>query len=383
MAKTVCRQDQCVGCMACVDLCPQKAISILDTCLAYNAVIDPDKCIDCGICTKVCQNHNQMHLVHPKSWYQGWIKEEALRGRSSSGGAAKALSRKFVRLGGVVISCCFEKGAFCFRKAEHLEELEHFTGSKYVKSNPGGVYRTIQKTLKQGKKVLFIGLPCQVAAVQTVLGKLENLYTVDLICHGTPSPKLLEDFLALKKIDLGAVDTIAFRHKGAFGIEATQKPLSQPGSVDDYLLTFLCGLDYTENCYHCKFAGIERGSDLTIGDSWESDLPQQEQQKGISLILCQTEKGEALLKQSEMELYPVDLEHAIQFNAQLREPTVKTKRHDLFFEKYLAKDFNRATFCCLPYKCIKQSIKRVLLKMKILKCKEVNFNISISMNRTK
>lgn len=361
---TVCNQDQCVGCMACIDLCPRQAISIIDSGYAYNAVIDNTKCIHCNACYKYCQNINRQELVYPSSWYQGWINDFSLRSRSSSGGAAKALSQQFVKEGGIVVSCYFNKGKFIFDTAESLEELEKFTGSKYVKSNPTGVYTCIRHLLKQGRKVLFIGLPCQVGAIKTVIEEKENLYTVDLICHGTPSPKLLRDYLALHHINLSDLKSISFRHKEVFGLEQNQKPLSQPGSCDNYLLAFLCSLDYTNNCYECQYAGINRGSDITIGDSWGSDLPKEEQQMGISLILCQSRKGEQLLERSNMKLFSVDLEHAVSVNDQLREPSVKTEKHDLFFEKYLTKGFNYATFCCLPYKCIKQRIKAILLKVK-------------------
>ncbi|MBO5468872.1 MAG: Coenzyme F420 hydrogenase/dehydrogenase, beta subunit C-terminal domain [Lachnospiraceae bacterium] len=373
--KTVCTLNQCVGCMACVDMCPKSAISIADTRQAYNAIINDDLCVNCGICTNVCQNNRKITLNHPQSWYQGWIDDESLRKKSSSGGAARAISQQFISEGGVVVSCCFRNGVFGFETVENTEDLGKFTGSKYVKSNPSGVYKKVQKLLKEGKQVLFIGLPCQVGALKTVIGENESLYTVDLICHGTPSPILLKDYLASQKIDLSEVRSISFRYKDVFGLEQNRIPLSQPGSCDNYLLAFLCGLDYTDNCYECKYAGINRGSDITIGDSWKSDLSAEEQHRGISIMLCQTKKGEQLLKNSGMILFPVDLEHAISVNDQLREPSKKTKKHDIFFEKYSKKGFNYATFYSLPFKCLKQRIKAILLKTKILR--GGNYTISI------
>ena len=378
--KTVCAKNKCTGCMACVEMCSQNAISIIDTTQNYNAVIDSQKCIGCGICTHVCQNNSVLTLQRPRSWYQGWIDDELLRRESSSGGAAKAIAQQFIRDGGVVISCCFSSGKFCFRAVEDIEKLNCFTGSKYVKSNPSGVYKKIRELLKQGRKVLFIGLPCQVGAVKTVFGENERLYTVDLICHGTPSPKILTDYLASRKVALNEVSNISFRYKDIFGLAKDKVPLSQPGSCDNYLLAFLCGLDYTDNCYECKYAGIARVSDITLGDSWKSDLPEKEQRRGISLIFCQTEKGEQLLKKSKMKLFPVNLENAISANDQLRAPFPKTKKHDLFFEKYPQKNFNYATFCCIPDKCIKQRIKAVLLKVKLLRG-GVSYNISITKSK--
>lgn len=373
---TVCELDKCTGCMACVDLCPKQAVSIEDTRQAYNAVIDNDKCIHCNICHKVCQNNHKPELVHPVSWYQGWISDAEMRGKSSSGGAAKALSLQFIKEGGAVVSCYFKDGEFCFDIAEKTDELDKFAGSKYVKSNPTGVYNSIKKLLQQNRKVLFIGLPCQVGALKTVIGQNDNLYTVDLICHGTPSPELLKDYLALHCIQLSDLRSISFRHKETFGLKQNEKPLSTPGSCDNYLLAFLCGLDYTNNCYECQYAGINRGSDITLGDSWGSDLPKEEQKKGISLLLCQNEKGEQLLKRSCLELFPVDLDCAVSVNDQLREPSKKTEKCDLFFRKYYARNFNYATFCCLPFKCVKQRIKSILLRTRIFRG-GLNYNITV------
>ena len=378
MRKTVCEQNKCAGCMACVEMCPRQAINIVDTRTAYNAEIDQSRCVQCGICTKVCHLNQKIELSHPQSWYQGWIDDERLRKKSSSGGAAKALSRRLIEDGGVVVSCCFRNGVFGFESAESIEELEKFTGSKYVKSNPRGVYKKIQTLLNQGKIVLFIGLPCQVGALKNVIGENDHLYTVDLICHGTPSPKLLSDFLALHKVNLKEISSISFRYKDVFGLEQNRIPLSQLGSCDNYLIAFLCGLDYTDSCYECKYAGINRGSDITVGDSWGSDLPTEEKRRGISLVLCQTEKGEELVKKSKMKLFPVDLEHAVSVNDQLKRPSPKTKEHDLFFEKYPRKSFNYATFCSLPSKCVKQRIKGFLLKVAILRGEDMTYNISIT-----
>ena len=159
--KTVCAKNQCVGCMACFDMCPKSAITIVDTGQAYNAVIDEEKCIHCGICTNVCQNNKETTLKHPETWYQGWIEDEKLRRKSSSGGAAKAISRQFISEGGVVVSCCFKNGVFGFECAASFEELEKFTGSKYVKSNPSGTYKKSAGAFKEKRK-RFCLLACPV-----------------------------------------------------------------------------------------------------------------------------------------------------------------------------------------------------------------------------
>ena len=169
-----------------------------------------------------------------------------------------------------------------------------------VKSNPVGIYDKIVEKLKNGNKVLFIGLPCQVAAAKNYTATLssnkrENLYTIDLICHGSPSPKILNLALHEKGVDIKQLKEIRFRNKTNFGISTQNKDkeyktITPAGVQDMYTYAFLTSLDYTENCYSCRYAALGRVSDVTIGDSWGSDRPDSEQGKGISLMLCQTNK---------------------------------------------------------------------------------------------
>lgn len=367
--RRVCAENQCTGCMACVELCPQKAIHIVDTVTAYNAEIDMQACVDCGLCQTVCQNNQPVELEAPVLSCQGWIKDETIRSRSSSGGAAMALARVIIDQGGVVCGCAFENGTFGFRFVENKEELCLLAGSKYVKSTPLGVYKELNSRLRENKKVLFIGLPCQVAAVRKAVkaNNQVNLYTVDLICHGTPSPKLLDNFLGENNCSLDTLRDVQFRNKAVFGLSTDGVHLTTPGVCDPYLLAFLCGLIYTDHCYECQYATSKRVSDLTLGDSWGSDMAEDEQKKGISLILCQTEKGRQLLQAAEMQLFPVDIGQAIQHNDQLRAPSLKTALHDRFFAKYDANGFTKAVFYSLPYKCVKQKIKAQLIKLKMWK----------------
>lgn len=364
---TVCEQGNCTGCMACVDICSRGAIKILDEISEYNAFIQNDKCINCGACQKVCPNNAPCESKPLQKWYQGWAADEDVRRNSSSGGVAAAISRKFVEDGGYVCSCVFSEGKFSFAIADNVLELEKFRGSKYVKSNPAGIYKRLY-TLLQTDRVLFIGLPCQVAAVKNYIpSKLQKkLYTIDLICHGTPSPKLLELFLNQYGYSLNKIKDIQFRTKGKFQIYNDYKELVTRGVCDRYLIAFLASLNYTKGCYSCKYAKQERVSDLTIGDSWGSELPEAEKRKGISLLLCQTEKGTFLLHESGMHLEFVDIEKALEVNRQLQMPSVAPMSRNKFFEGVAAgKSFNRVVFQCLPKQCIRQNIKKVLITLKL------------------
>lgn len=368
MNNTVCKLDQCTGCMLCVELCPQKAIRMEDSLTAYNAVI-VDHCVACGLCRRICQKNNPLPLRKPMKWFQGWADDDRIRMMSSSGGAGAALARAFIKeMQGYVCSCTFADGMFKYDIVNKTEDLWRFAGSKYVKSTPFGVYKKIRELVRDNK-VLFIGLPCHVAAVKAYVGdrNAENLFTVDLICHGTPSPKLLQDFLESHGKKLSDIKSISFRNKSVYGISNDMKPMVQPGTVDRYSLAFLCSLCHTDSCYECSYATFSRVSDITIGDSWASDLSAEEQKKGISLLLVQTEKGERLLKKANMTLSDVDIEKAVQANDQLREPSKKTEKHDIFFENYKTGNFDYATYRALPFKCVKQRIKAWFLKLGILR----------------
>lgn len=366
---TVCEKNKCTGCMACIEMCPKKAIKIEDTLDSYNAVISDDLCIKCNACLRVCQNVNT-HIAFRKStaWYQGWSLDVNNRKKSSSGGAAYELAKAFIKRGGIVVSCFFSSGEFVFDEASELSELEKFSGSKYVKSNPNGIYKKIREKLRSGVSVLFIGLPCQVAALKCVTGEKENLYTVDLICHGTPSPKSLELFLEQYGCKLKNLNDIQFRVKDRFQITSQYRTFAAKGVRDPYMLAFLNGLIYTENCYNCKYARRERVSDITIGDSWQSNLPVEIQKKGISLILTQTQKGDMLVQEANMELNDVDLAKAVAANHQLQHPSIEPNGRESFFKSLKeGKRFNTLVWKNYPKQYTKQQIKSVLSKLGIIR----------------
>lgn len=366
--KTVCRQNACNGCGACVEICRNKAIHITDTLCAQNAEINSDLCVHCNRCFSVCPNNSQPEFRQPEKWYQGWANQSEIRRTSSSGGIAAALSVAFVRQGGAVCSCArSEDGMFGFSFAETEEEAGKFTGSKYVKSSPYGVYDEINRRVKNHKPILFIGLPCQVAAVRNYVRRSDCLYTVDLICHGTPSVRLLNMYLEERGYPPARIQSMKFRENNRFYLSCDNKPVEPVGVYGRYTYSFLKGIDYTENCYSCAYAQIKRVSDLTIGDSWGSDLPADEQEKGISLILCQSKQGEKLLQFADLHLEAVDLNKAVSYNKQLSSPSVKPDSRNIFFDKLNKTDcFNKAAMQTFPRVFMRQNVKSVLLKMKAI-----------------
>lgn len=365
---TVCERDQCAGCMLCTDICPKQAIRIEDSYNAYNAVIDHAKCINCNLCHNKCPQNNTPAKVEPFEWYQGWNKEFDVRDNAPSGGVGMALAKQFVSEGGYVCSCVFRDGGFGFEISNDSNEVLNFGGSKYVKSNPKGIYKEISEVLKKGNKVLFIGLPCQVAAVKTYVAEAyhDNLYLVDLICHGTPSPKLLDKFLNQYSKSLNGINDIKFRIKAKMQIVIGGNGIVCTGVSDKYTIAFLKGLTYTNNCYSCKYASGDRISDITIGDSWGTKLAPQEVKKGVSLMLVQTEKGKKLLEASNVDLFPVDVQTAKDNNEQLVNPMKKPEVRATFFDKLADKPFNKLVFSRFPKECMKQDVKYILVKLGLI-----------------
>lgn len=357
--KTVCELNMCNGCMACVEKCHRNAITIKDDLKYYNALVDTKKCVDCGLCTKVCPRENDNDMSKPKWWYQGWADSE-IREHASSGGAASAIIRAFIKNGGYVASCLFDSGKFVFEVTNEMAVARKFAGSKYVKSNPEKIYGKIQSLLKANQKVLFIGLPCQVAAVNQFIKDKTNLVTADLICHGTPSPYLLKKCLQEYGHDINTLTDINFRIKSLYELNRDGKPIAAFHTMDNYLIAFLHSYDYTENCYSCKFATLDRVSDITLGDSWGTELS-GEVKNGVSLILCQSEKGKELIESAGLNLLDVDINNAISHNEQLNKPSKCSKSRDQFFENYNRyNNFGKALVKTAPGIVAKEKVKSIV-----------------------
>ena len=365
--KTVCDINMCAGCMLCADVCPRQAIDIKKSAMSYSAIINEHKCSNCGLCHKLCQANSQPQFREPIFVKQGWAEDEKIRRHSSSGGFATALESSFVLNGGIVYSCTYKDGEFCFTSACTLEEVSWFAGSKYVKSNPSGIYKEIKYQIRQGRKVLFVGLPCQVAAVLNYCGTSENLYTIDLICHGTPSPDLLFMYLNDNKIKKEEVHSVSFRSKNRFRLNSNEKSITPPRILDFYTDTFLNGTTYTDNCYSCKYARLGRVSDITLGDSWGSQLNKDEQIKGISLALVQSQKGMQLIDNAKLCLKDVSLEIAISNNQQLKRPSPKNPARGTFFSEIdKGSCFSLAYRRAFPKQYLKDTLKFAMIKLHIM-----------------
>ena len=369
--KTVCKTNQCAGCMACVDACPTQSIAIIDEQEYFNAHIDPNTCIKCGLCHKICQYNHPAKSFEPIIWKEGWANEK-IRSSSSSGGFGQELIRSFILNNGDVAACRFSNGEFIFEIFNSIDELQHYIGSKYVKSDPSGIYKKVLERLNNGRRVLFIGLPCQVSAIRNFIPQnhQENLYTVDLICHGSPSKSLLCKCVQEYGLNIKSAKSISFRNNTKFGLVLDGKRILPNGVTDKYTLAFLRGIIYTENCYSCHYAQKERVGDLTLGDSWGTDN-HTELDRGISLILCQTQKGMELLKIVNFYMMDANIDNSIKNNQQLSHPTVMSEKRKTFFKEFKrSKNFNHSVKKAFPKDCMKQSLKEKMINIGIIKASD-------------
>lgn len=325
--------------------------------------IDYKKCIRCGRCNKVCAYQTREENSTAKETYVAMGKDEDILRKSASGGIFATVATKVLEKGGVVAGCSLEqKGNILSPEhimIESVDDLEKLQGSKYVQSSMGAIFKTIKEELEKSRLVLFSGTPCQVAALKNFLGNREysNLFTIDIICHGTPSAKMFQDYLSeLSRSVRGKIAGFKFRDKAeGWGLKGSVEYLDNKGrkkkkmipvKLSSYYRTFLHSDTYRENCYSCKYAGPYRPGDLTIGDYWGIEKEHSEylssnggsidEKRGVSCILVNNEQGKRMLDEfgSELKLLPSSFEKAARQNEQLNNPSKKGNEREKVLELY-------------------------------------------------
>ena len=344
---TICEQSSCTGCGVCYIKCPKKCITFTTKKNLGHIYpqINEEDCINCGKCKTVCPSIKEKPFVNPEHAYAGWSKNENEYRSSTSGGAATVFSRHIIKMGGVVYGCEMLPNIVVKHiRIENLEDVKLLKGSKYVQSSIVEVLPLIEKDINNGRLTLFIGTPCQCAAVRALFKtKPTNLILIDLICHGVPSIKFLRQCV-YKKAKYPNYDNISFRLGNEYCMTITsqnrivyQQSMSHPRFKDLYLNSFYDGFSLRECCYSCQYAQSKRISDITIGDFWglgkmESCKGMAPHPNGCSLIIPLTSKGHDLLNVVKpfMNIYPRNISEAISGNEKLRHPTKKTLRIRLY-----------------------------------------------------
>lgn len=330
---TVENKKDCCGCWACSQICPHKCISFQEDEEGFlYPFVNQDDCIDCGLCEKVCPMINRNEPRTPLKVYASKNPDDNIRLKSSSGGVFTLLAEKIIDEGGVVFGVKWnEKWEAVHDYVEAKDGLAAFRGSKYLQSKVGSAFSDVRLFLKEGRLVLFCGTPCQIAGLRLYLGKeYENLYTIDFICHGIPSPGVFRWYLqeelnryapsplklsdsnclirSIPKADLVLpkgyeIKDIRFRDKRkgwkkyGFSLDLIEENKKGENNTIKYQNqnTFLKGMNFylRLSCYDCAHRLLRSGSDITIADYWgiQTLLPDYDDDKGISGVIVNTEKG--------------------------------------------------------------------------------------------
>lgn len=341
--------EKCTGCAACMNICPVSAIEMRESKEGFlMPYIDKEKCMNCSICDKICPiltpkiNDNKLIQIYAV------CADDGVRMCSSSGGVFPLLADAILENGGVVCGASYSKN---FLSVEHIlienrEKIAFLQGSKYVQSSINMVYQNIKKFLGKKRKVLFSGTPCQVAGLKSYLGKeYDNLFTIDLICHGVPSPKAYRRFLQSSLETAGGLNSriveVNFRKKSEWGWNPSVYIRLENGFVYSksrsqtcWYNSFLNILNCRRSCGDCQFNKIPRIGEITLGDFW--GLPQNENDgKGTSIVAINNEKGKKLFDSIVSQLKDIreiDLKTAQINNWNLVGSSRSHKFRDRFFD---------------------------------------------------
>ena len=347
----ICNKKDCTGCFSCFNICPRHCITMEEDKLGYiYPKINKDKCINCGLCKKVCPQLSKINKKRPINAYAAYSKDEIIRKESTSGGAATIFYSYILNNNGVVYGCTnFEDNSIKFLRVTNEKDINKLKKSKYVHAYIGDAYSKVKEDLKANKQVLFIGTPCQVSGLKSFLNKeYDNLILIDIVCHGVSSQKLL--FEDIRRMTIEPINKITFREKDKYKIciyTCSNQKIDEEIYENPYLYGFMHGVNLRPNCYTCKYATPDRISDITIGDFWglgEDSKMYQDKDKGVSLIMPITLKGEKLLEnvKDKLIIEKRSIDEAVKGNSQLQKPSIENKKSQKFREEYLKSNYSNA-----------------------------------------
>lgn len=364
---------ECTGCLACVDACRQGAIKgYINSEGHYSYEVDESKCVQCHMCEKVCPSISGFEYgsneLTKSDVNVSWSLDNKLRATSTSGGIFSTLAKNVLEEGGVVIGAMQEQYLTKHCLIDNVNDLSLLQGSKYTQSNTEGIFREVKTQLAKGKKVLFSGLGCQVAALLSFLKKdkhIDNLLTVDLICGGVPS-----SFLITKYVEHTNIESIlSYRNKRRYVLTVkTKSGIKKSVPKNERPLPicgFTTGATNRYSCYDCKFAKGHRKSDITIGDYWGQMFEEEEKQKGLSVTIAHSIKGVEALDAVNIAKKQIEWNDVLLTNPRIvcghaHIPSERKKLENAFatysFEKILELYANKGTWK-RPWTMIKRVVR--------------------------
>jgi NAD-dependent dihydropyrimidine dehydrogenase PreA subunit len=370
-------KSKCTGCSACVQKCPKQCISFEEDREGFKyPKVKLSVCIDCGLCEKVCPVLQQDKPRNPVIVYAAKNSNLSTRLASSSGGIFALLAETILRQNGVVFGARFDNEWNVIHDyTESLDGLSVFLGSKYVQSKIGNTYKYAERFLKEGRKVLFSGTPCQIVGLKKYLRKdYDTLLTVDFVCHGVPSPMIWRGYLnekirplgvdgrnmvsQLSLKDLPVITGISFRDKRygwkkygfsvraksaskadknlvSQSVEVTDKTLLyEPHKANLYMKGFLKNLYLRPSCYACPAKCGKSGADYTLADFWGAStyVEDFDDDKGLSAVLVY--KNKVNIESLDMAFKVVGLNDILSQNPAVIKSSRMKGGRDRFFQHY-------------------------------------------------
>ena len=352
-------KSNCVGCTACEKICPLNAIRMLPDEEGFlYPVIDTDKCVDCGKCKDICPSNRNVvdelieEAIEPKV-YAAKIKDEKIRGISTSGGAFSAIAENVLKNKGIIYGAKFDPDfKVVHGRAENADEYGKFRGSKYVQSELGETFNQVKNDLLEERKVLFSGTPCQVAGLYAFLGNTEsrkNLLTCEIICHGAPSPLMWKEHLALiekekksKIIDYKNRSKVAGWncHNEHFFLENGKSEYKTKLSQNHKDL-FYSHYIIRPVCHQCEYAGFPRVADFSIADFWgiENIMPDFYDNKGTSMIVINTQKALDKFEEIKTSFDYRESNVVDAFKNNHKKPSRRNAKREQFWNDYKSKGY--------------------------------------------
>lgn len=312
--------NHCCGCGLCAEICPNNAIVIEENDFGFSfPQVDVNKCNECGLCIKKCAfNQNSRNQRECTSKFLVQHKDLSIRMNSRSGGAFTALSDEIIKRNGVVYGCKLSSSFLAEHgRANNKQSRDSFLGSKYTQSIIKDCYKRIKEDLQKGMWVLFSGTPCQVDAIKAFCRSIntDKLILVDIVCFGIPGRKIWSDYLKSIETNFKSkIISVDFRDKKKFGwanhVETVDLENGEQYDGEIYARLFEKRLIIRDACFQCPYKNLHRVGDITLADAWGIDEQYSDfnDNKGTSLVLVNSEKGEVLFNQTINQMEYIKLE---------------------------------------------------------------------------
>ena len=354
--------NDCCGCFACVNACPKGAISMNSDKEGFlYPRINQSLCVHCNLCTKACPviNDCQRNTPYFENAFAAFIRDENIRKQSSSGGVFSALAKGVLKNNGIVFGATLDKedvSKCVFVGIDDTNDLPLLQGSKYVQAEIGYAYKSAKSYLQEGRMVLFSGTPCQIAGLYSYLkgNKFDNLFTVDVVCHGVVSPLVYKKYLHFVENENSSkkIQTVSFRNKisgwrnYSMSIKFSDgSEISSLNTNDLYMRAFLSNISARKSCSSCKYSRIPRVADISLGDFWgvKHIHPELNDDKGVSLVSVNNEHGKSLWNviSESLDSKRTSLKKALVFSPHFYSSCKPNQKRDEFFKHIDDVPFNK------------------------------------------